>query len=158
DASSRARLGRLATPHAVIDTPVFMPVGTAATVKAMPQELLQELGAQIILANTYHLYLRPGYPLIKDLGGLHRFMSWPRGILTDSGGFQVMSQQGLRKISEEGVAFRSHLDGSQHFISPELAMDIQMALGSDIAMAFDECTPYPSTFEMTEQSLQLTTR
>lgn len=158
DGESRARLGRLQTPHAVIDTPVFMPVGTAASVKAMPQSFLTELGAQIILANTYHLYLRPGHELIQAMGGLHRFMSWDRAVLTDSGGFQVMSHAGLRKISEDGVTFRSHLDGSTHFISPELAMDIQMALGSDIAMAFDECTPYPSTFEITRQSLELTSR
>ncbi|MBI1747305.1 MAG: tRNA guanosine(34) transglycosylase Tgt [Acidobacteria bacterium] len=158
DDQSHARLGRITTPHAVIDTPVFMPVGTAGTVKAVPQEQLAELGAQIILSNTYHLYLRPGHELIRDLGGLHQFIAWRRAILTDSGGFQVMSHQGLRKISEEGVTFRSHLDGLKHFISPEKAMDIQMALGSDIAMAFDECTPYPSTVEMTRISLELTSR
>ncbi len=139
-----ARLGRLTTPHGVIDTPAFMPVGTAATVKGLTQQALEDLGAQIILANTYHLYLRPGHELIRQLGGLHAFMSWPRPILTDSGGFQVFSLSDLRKVSDEGVRFRSHLDGSEHFLSPELALDIQMALGSDIIMVLDECIEAPA--------------
>lgn len=134
-----ARLGRLSTPRGVIETPAFMPVGTAATVKGQTQQDLENLGAQIILANTYHLYLRPGHELIRSLGGLHRFMSWPHPILTDSGGFQVFSLSGLRKVSNEGVVFRSHLDGSEHFLSPEKAVEIEIALGSDIAMVLDEC-------------------
>jgi queuine tRNA-ribosyltransferase len=133
-----ARLGRLTTPHGVIDTPAFMPVGTAATVKGQTQQDLETLGAQIILGNTYHLYLRPGHELIRSMGGLHSFMSWPHPILTDSGGFQVFSLSDLRKVTDEGVTFRSHLDGSEHFLSPEKALDIEMALGSDIAMVLDE--------------------
>jgi len=143
-------------PHAVVETPVFMPVGTAGSVKAVPQHLLEELDARIILGNTYHLYLRPGHELIRRMGGLHRFMSWPRAILTDSGGFQVFSLNELRKISEEGVEFRSHLDGSTHFFSPEHSMDVQIALGSDISMAFDECTEYPADYSRARRSLDLT--
>src|SRR5579864_8479518 len=134
-----ARLGRLTTPHGVIETPAFMPVGTAATVKGQTQQDLEDLDAQIILANTYHLYLRPGHELIRAMGGLHRFMSWPRPILTDSGGFQVFSLSSLRKVSDEGATFRSHLDGSEHFLSPEKSVEIQIALGADIAMVLDEC-------------------
>src|SRR5216684_4345259 len=155
---SGARLGRLITPHSVVDTPVFMPVGTAATVKGLTQESLEELGIQILLGNTYHLYLRPGHELIRRMGGLHRFMSWPRALLTDSGGFQVFSLNELRKVSEEGVKFRSHLDGSSHFFSPEHSMDVQMALGADIIMAFDECTEYPADRARARQSLELTLR
>src|SRR5271154_4062483 len=139
-----ARLGRLTTPHGVIETPAFMPVGTAATVKGQTQQDLEDLGVQIILANTYHLSLRPGHELIREMGGLHSFMSWPRPILTDSGGFQVFSLSALRKVSDEGVTFRSHLDGSEHFLSPEKAMEIEIALGADIIMALDECIETPS--------------
>ncbi len=145
-------------PHAAVETPVFMPVGTVASVKAVPQHLLEEIDARIILGNTYHLYLRPGHEVIRRLGGLHRFMSWPRAILTDSGGFQVFSLNELRKVTEEGVHFRSHLDGSSHFFSPEHSMDVQIALGSDIAMAFDECTEYPADYERARKSLDLTLR
>ena len=145
-------------PHAAIETPVFMPVGTAGSVKAVPQHLLEELDARIILGNTYHLYLRPGHELIRRTGGLHRFMSWPRAILTDSGGFQVFSLNELRKVTEDGVEFRSHLDGSAHFFSPEHSMDVQIALGSDIAMAFDECTEYPAEYTRARRSLDLTLR
>jgi queuine tRNA-ribosyltransferase len=142
-----ARLGRLTTPHGVIDTPVFMPVGTAGTVKGLTQQALTELGVQILLGNTYHLYLRPGHERIRQLGGLHKFMSWPGAILTDSGGFQVFSLADLRKISDDGVVFRSHLDGSEHFLTPEKSIEIQQALGSDIAMVFDECIEYPADYE-----------
>jgi len=145
-------------PHATVQTPVFMPVGTQATVKAIPQNLLEELNAQIILGNTYHLYLRPGHELIRRLGGLHQFMSWPRALLTDSGGFQVFSLSELRKVTEDGVRFRSHLDGSSHFFSPEHSMDVQLALGADIIMAFDECTEYPTDYARARQSLDLTLR
>ena len=145
-------------PHGPVQTPVFMPVGTAGTVKAIPQHLLEELDAQIILSNTYHLYLRPGHELVRRMGGLHRFISWPRPMLTDSGGFQVFSLNKLRKVSEEGVKFRSHLDGSTHFFSPEHSMDVQMALGADIIMAFDECTEYPADRDRAQQSLELTLR
>src|SRR5580692_7276886 len=145
-------------PHAKVETPVFMPVGTVASVKAVPQHLLEELGARIILGNTYHLYLRPGHELIRRMGGLHRFMSWNRAILTDSGGFQVFSLNELRKVTEDGVQFRSHLDGSSHFFSPEHSMDVQMALGADIIMAFDECTEYPADRTRALQSLELTLR
>ena len=134
-----ARLGRLKTPHGVIETPAFMPVGTAATVKGLTQDTLESLGVQILLSNTYHLYLRPGHELIRELGGLHSFMSWQHPILTDSGGFQVFSLADLRKVSDDGVTFRSHLDGSEHFLSPENAIEIQIALGSDIVMVLDEC-------------------
>ena len=155
---SGARLGRLHTPHGVIETPIFMPVGTQATVKSMTPEELKEIGSQIILSNTYHLYMRPGHDLVKEAGGLHKFMNWDRPILTDSGGFQVFSLGPLRKITEEGVHFRSHIDGSKHFISPEKAMEIQNALGSDIMMAFDECAPYPADREYVKNSLERTTR
>ncbi|HEV2205380.1 MAG TPA: tRNA guanosine(34) transglycosylase Tgt, partial [Candidatus Acidoferrales bacterium] len=141
---SGARLGRLTTPHGTIDTPAFMPVGTAATVKAQTQQDLEALGAQIILANTYHLYLRPGHELIREMGGLHRFMSWPRAILTDSGGYQVFSLADLRKVSDGGVTFRSHIDGSEHFLSPEKALEIEIALGADIIMVLDECIEAPA--------------
>ncbi|MCC0665527.1 tRNA guanosine(34) transglycosylase Tgt [Clostridioides sp. ZZV15-6597] len=155
---SGARLGRLHTPHGIIETPIFMPVGTQATVKSMTPEELKEIGSQIILSNTYHLYMRPGHELIKKAGGLHKFMNWDKPILTDSGGFQVFSLGPLRKIKEEGVEFRSHLDGSKHFLTPEKAMEIQNALGSDIMMAFDECTPYPADREYVKNSLERTTR
>ena len=141
--SGPARAGKLITPHGEIETPVFMPVGTLATVKGVSQDLLEELGVQILLGNTYHLYLRPGVEQIRKFGGLHGFMSWPRSILTDSGGFQVFSLSELRKVTEEGVTFRSHLDGSSHFFSPESAMEAQIGLGADIIMAFDECTEFP---------------
>lgn len=155
---SGARLGKLHTPRGVINTPIFMPVGTAATVKAMTPEELKEMNAEIILSNTYHLYLRPGHELIEKAGGLHKFMHWDRPILTDSGGFQVFSLGDLRKITEEGVEFRSHIDGSKHFLSPEKAMEIQNALGSDIMMAFDECAPYPADHDYVKRSLERTTR
>jgi queuine tRNA-ribosyltransferase len=153
-----ARRASMALPHATVQTPVFMPVGTQATVKAIPQHLLEQLGAQIILGNTYHLYLRPGHELIRRLGGLHQFMSWPRALLTDSGGFQVFSLSDLRKVTEDGVQFRSHLDGSSHFFSPEHSIDVQIALGADIIMAFDECTEYPADFARARKSLDLTLR
>jgi queuine tRNA-ribosyltransferase len=143
-------------PHRAVETPVFMPVGTAGTVKAVAQDVLEALGAEIILANTYHLYLRPGHEAIGRMGGLHRFMSWPRALLTDSGGFQVFSLSGLRKVTDEGVRFRSHLDGSSHFFTPEHSMDVQIALGADICMAFDECTEYPAERSRAEESLRLT--
>ena len=158
DPGCAARLGSLTTAHGKIETPIFMPVGTQATVKAMTPEELVEVGSQIILANTYHLYLRPGHELIERLGGLHRFMHWDRPILTDSGGFQVFSLGELRKISEEGVKFRSHIDGSSHFISPEVSIAIQESLGADIAMCFDECPPYPADYAYVQKSLELTTR
>jgi queuine tRNA-ribosyltransferase len=152
-----ARLGRLTTPHGVIETPVFMPIGTAATVKALTQEALESLGARIILANTYHLFLRPGHALIGKLGGLHKFMSWNRAILTDSGGFQVFSLADLRKITDEGVRFRSHLDGSEHLLTPEKAVEIQLALGSDIAMVLDECIETPAPREIAQAAVTRTT-
>ncbi|HXU36329.1 MAG TPA: tRNA guanosine(34) transglycosylase Tgt [Blastocatellia bacterium] len=153
-----ARAGRITTAHGVIDTPAFMPVGTQGTVKALTQQMLEDAGASIILGNTYHLYLRPGHETVNQLGGLHRFISWERPILTDSGGFQVFSLNELRRLSEEGVAFQSHIDGSAHFLSPEKSMDIQAALGSDIVMAFDECTPFPASREEALASLELTNR
>ena len=153
-----ARAGRLNTPHGSFDTPMFMPVGTQGTVKTLSPEELHTMGAGVILGNTYHLFLRPGHEIVKKAGGLHRFMNWDGAILTDSGGFQVFSLGALRKISEEGVAFRSHHDGSKQFLSPEKSMEIQMALGSDIAMAFDECTPYPADYEYACRSMRLTTR
>ena len=143
-------------PHQRVETPVFMPVGTAGTVKAVPQNVLEELGAEIILGNTYHLYLRPGHEAIRRMGGLHKFISWDRAMLTDSGGFQVFSLSELRKVTDEGVRFRSHLDGSSHFFTPEHSMDVQIALGADIAMAFDECTEYPAERKRAEDSLRLT--
>ena len=159
DKNSGARRGVIHTPHGDIQTPVFMPVGTQATVKSMtPEELKQDVKAQIILANTYHLYLRPGHDLVKEAGGLHKFMNWDRPILTDSGGFQVFSLSGLRKINEEGANFTSHLDGSKHLFTPEKVMEIEEALGADIIMAFDECCPYPSTYEYTKASMERTTR
>jgi queuine tRNA-ribosyltransferase len=173
-----ARTARIDTAHGPIDTPTFMPVGTAATVKAVPQDILEDLGseklgsdklgsdklgsdklgAQIILGNTYHLYLRPGHELVRKLGGLHRFMSWERALLTDSGGFQVFSLSELRKVSEEGVSFRSHLDGTSHLFTPERSMEIQIALGADIVMAFDECTEHPAERDRARQSMELTLR
>lgn len=153
-----ARTGLLTTPHGVINTPVFMPVGTQATVKTMAPEELKEMGATIILGNTYHLYMRPGHKLVEKAGGLHRFMNWDRSILTDSGGFQVFSLADLRDISEEGVHFRSHIDGSRHFISPEKAVEIQNSLGSDIMMAFDECPPYPCEYDYAKKSMNITAR
>jgi queuine tRNA-ribosyltransferase len=152
------RRATMVLPHGSVETPVFMPVGTAASVKAVPQHLLEDLDAQIILGNTYHLYLRPGHELVQRMGGLHRFMSWPRPILTDSGGFQVFSLNALRKVTEDGVEFRSHLDGSKHFFSPEHSMDVQIALGADICMAFDECTEYPADRERVRRSLDTTLR
>jgi len=156
DIQSGARLGRIMTSHGEVHTPVFMPVGTQGTVKALLPETLSELGVEMILGNTYHLYLRPGHQLIRDLGGLHHFMHWDKPILTDSGGFQVYSLGALRKITEAGVLFQSHIDGSRHFISPEIAVSIQKALGSDIVMCLDECTPYPVTLREAEKSLDLT--
>ena len=153
-----SRRGVIHTPHGDIQTPVFMPVGTQATVKSMTPEELKEVNAQIILSNTYHLFLRPGHELVKEAGGLHNFMHWDRPILTDSGGFQVFSLGKLRKITEEGVEFQSHLDGSKKFLSPEKAMEVENALGSDIMMAFDECCTYPSTYEYTKKSMERTTR
>lgn len=159
DKKTGARLGVIHLPHGDVETPVFMPVGTQATVKSMtPDEMKDEIKANIILSNTYHLYLRPGHELVKEAGGLHKFMNWDRNILTDSGGFQVFSLGDLRKITEEGVEFRSHIDGSKHFISPEKSMEIQNYLGSDIMMAFDECAPYPSSYEYVQKSMERTTR
>jgi len=156
--ADKARTAKLRTPHAEIATPVFMPVGTGASVKGVPQDILEDLGAQIILGNTYHLYLRPGVETVRKLGGLHRFMSWNRAILTDSGGFQVFSLSELRKVNEEGVTFRSHLDGSSHFFSPESAMEAQIGLGADIIMAFDECTEYPADQARMRESMEMTAR
>ena len=159
DAKTGARRGRIHTPHGIIETPVFMPVGTCGTVKAMtPEELKNEVKAKIILSNTYHLFLRPGDDLVAEAGGLHKFMNWDGAILTDSGGFQVFSLSDLRNITEEGVAFKSHLDGSKLFISPEKSISIQNNLGSDIMMAFDECVPYPADYEYTRKSMERTTR
>jgi queuine tRNA-ribosyltransferase len=153
-----ARLGRISTPHGEVETPVFMPVGTLGSVKGVPQHILEELGVQILLGNTYHLYLRPGHEAIREMGGLHQFMSWKRSILTDSGGFQVFSLNELRKVSERGVEFRSHLDGSTHFFTPERSMEIQIALGADIIMAFDECTEHPATRERARESMEMTSQ
>jgi queuine tRNA-ribosyltransferase len=153
-----ARVGRLTTAHGVIETPAFMPVGTAATVKAMTPDAVAATGARIVLGNTYHLMLRPGAERIAALGGLHRFMNWPGAILTDSGGFQVMSLAALRKISEAGVEFRSHLDGSRHLLSPERSVEIQHLLAADITMAFDECTPFPAERAVVEGSMELSMR
>jgi queuine tRNA-ribosyltransferase len=153
-----ARLGRLITPHGAIETPVFMPVGTLASVKGISQDILEELGVEILLGNTYHLYLRPGVDQVRQLGGLHSFMAWPRAILTDSGGFQVFSLNDLRVVTEEGVTFRSHLDGSSHFLSPESAMEAQIGLSADIIMAFDECTEYPADHGRMRKSMELTLR
>src|SRR5579864_9057191 len=156
--NGKGRRGRLHIPHAPIQTPVFMPVGTVASVKGVPQEILEELGAQIILGNNYHLYLRPGVDTVRKMGGLHGFMSWRRAILTDSGGFQVFSLNELRKVNEEGVTFRSHLDGSSHFFSPESAMAAQIGLGADVIMAFDECTEYPADTARARASMEMTAR
>jgi len=153
-----ARLGTLRTPHGAIESPVFMPVGTLASVKGVPQHILEQLGVQILLGNTYHLYLRPGHEAIREIGGLHRFMSWDGSILTDSGGFQIFSLNELRKVSERGVDFRSHLDGSSHFFTPERSMEIQIALGADIVMAFDECTEHPAGRERARESMEMTAR
>ena len=159
DKSTGARRGVVHTPHGDIQTPVFMPVGTQATVKSMtPDELKEMVGAQIILSNTYHLYLRPGQDIVKEAGGLHKFMNWDRPILTDCGGFQVFSLSALRTITEDGVEFRSHLDGSKHFFSPESVMKIEEDLGADIIMSFDECVEYPASYEYTKQSMERTTR
>ena len=158
DKTTGARRGVVHTPHGDIQTPIFMPVGTQATVKSMTVEELKENGAQIILSNTYHLYLRPGERIVKEAGGLHNFMRWDRPILTDCGGFQVFSLSDLRTISEDGVEFKSHLDGSKHFFSPEKVMQIEEDLGADIIMSFDECCPYPSTYEYTKNSMERTTR
>jgi queuine tRNA-ribosyltransferase len=155
---SGARLGRIHTPHGVIETPAFMPVGTQATVKTLSPEELKQMDAHIILSNTYHLFLRPGHELVRQAGGLHRFMNWDRPILTDSGGFQVFSLSEMRKITEEGVHFRSHLNGDKMFLSPEVAMHVQNALGADIMMAFDECPPYPADYAYAKQSLERTSR
>ncbi|MCK9274545.1 MAG: tRNA guanosine(34) transglycosylase Tgt [Syntrophales bacterium] len=158
DAGSRARLGTLTTSHGQIKTPAFMPVGTQATVKSLLPETVRQLGADIILGNTYHLYLRPGHELIRKMGGLHEFMNWHHPILTDSGGFQIYSLGALRKLSEKGVVFRSHIDGSSHVMTPEYCIAIQHALGSDIMMCLDECLSYPASFDETEKSLELTVR
>ena len=158
DEGTGARAGVLHTPHGSFPTPIFMPVGTQATVKAVSPDELKDLGAGIILSNTYHLFLRPGMELVREAGGLHKFMHWDRGILTDSGGFQVFSLGELRKITEEGVTVRSHIDGSKQFLSPEISVEVQTALGSDIVMAFDECVPYPADYDYTKQSLDRTLR
>lgn len=159
DISCSARAGEIETAHGTIKTPIFMPVGTAGTVKGVHQhELENEIKAQIILGNTYHLYLRPGIEVLKTGGGLHQFNGWDKPILTDSGGYQVYSLSGRRKIKEEGVTFQSHIDGSKHFFSPEVAMDIQRAIGADIMMAFDECTPYPCDYNYAKKSMQMTHR
>ncbi len=158
DNSTAARAGLLETPHGPIETPVFMPVGTQATIKALTPREVEETGARIILSNTYHLYLRPGYELVRKAGGLHAFMNWQKPILTDSGGYQVFSLAGLRKITEEGVKFQSHIDGSYHFLTPEKVMEIQNALGADIIMAFDDCVHYPATHQETLAALERTSR
>jgi len=158
DSFTRARVGLISTPHGTVKTPVFMPVGTQATVKTMTPDEVWDIGGRVVLANTYHLYLRPGHDLIASAGGLHNFMSWKGSILTDSGGFQVFSLGPLREVTEDGVFFRSHIDGSTHFFSPEKVMEIEEALGADIVMAFDECTPYPCEYEYAKESLSRTTR
>lgn len=159
EAKTSARLGKITVSHGEINTPIFAPVGTAGIVKTLSKEDLASVGAEMILCNTYHLFLRPGHELIKRMGGLHRFISWDKPILTDSGGFQVFSLGELRKITEEGVIFQSHLDGGQkHFITPETAIEIQEELGADIIMTFDECIPYPSTYDYTKTSMEMTTR
>src|SRR6266516_3394999 len=158
DRDTKARRGRLKTAHGVIDTPAFMPVGTQGSVKGVSPRELCELNAQIVLGNTYHLFVRPGLDVIKHFGGLHNFMSWDGPILTDSGGYQIFSLAKLRKITEEGVEFQNHIDGARAFISPEIAMEIQMLLGSDIAMALDECVPYPCEYDYAAQSTEMTTR
>ncbi|HVO59340.1 MAG TPA: tRNA guanosine(34) transglycosylase Tgt, partial [Terriglobales bacterium] len=154
----KARAGRMITPHGVVQTPVFMPVGTLGTVKAVAQDVLEEIGVEILLNNTYHLYLRPGVEMVRSLGGVQRFMAWDKPILTDSGGFQVFSLSELRKVTEEGVAFRSHLDGSSHMFTPESSIAAQIGLGADIIMAFDECTEHPASRERARDSMELTLR
>jgi len=158
EGSTKARLGRMITRHGMVTTPAFFPVGTQGTVKSLTPEELLEMGVEGILGNTYHLYLKPGHEIIGRLGGLHRFIHWERPILTDSGGYQIFSLAKLRKITEEGVMFQSHIDGSEHFLTPEKVVEIQRTLGSDIAMVLDECVPYPSTFEYVQNSIKLTTR
>ncbi|MFT4024036.1 MAG: tRNA guanosine(34) transglycosylase Tgt, partial [Flavihumibacter sp.] len=159
DQGSAARAGLIRTDHGTIETPIFMPVGTAGSVKAVSQlQLQQEINAQIILGNTYHLYLRPGTDVLEAAGGLHRFNGWDRPILTDSGGYQVFSLAGSRKLTEEGALFQSHIDGSKHLFTAEKVMDIQRSIGADIIMAFDECTPYPSEFTYARKSMELTHR
>ena len=159
DQLSGARAGTITTDHGVIQTPIFMPVGTAGSVKAVSQQQLKtDVDAQIILGNTYHLYLRPGLDVLETAGGLHKFNGWDRPILTDSGGYQVFSLAGTRKITEEGVMFQSHIDGSRHMFSPEYVMDIERVIGADIMMAFDECPPYPSDYNYAEKSMHLTHR
>ncbi|MFN8416031.1 MAG: tRNA guanosine(34) transglycosylase Tgt [Cytophagaceae bacterium] len=159
DAQSKARAGKITTAHGTIETPIFMPVGTAGSVKAMHQQELKDVAnAPIILGNTYHLYLRPGLNILEQAGGLHKFIGWDRAILTDSGGYQVYSLSGIRKINEEGVKFKSHIDGSSHFFTPEYAIDIQRTIGADIIMAFDECTPYPCDYSYAKNSMHLTHR
>ena len=156
DSQTKARAGLLETPHGAVQTPVFMPVGTLGSVKGLSQEALEQLGVELLLANTYHLHLRPGEQVIQELGGLHRFISWPRPILTDSGGYQVLSLSELREIHDEGVRFRSHLDGSLHFLSPERAVEIQLALGSDILMVLDECIEFPAGLLRAEKAMERT--
>ena len=158
DSRTGARRGRITTPHGTIETPVFMPVGTQATVKAMKPEDVEKTGAEIILGNTYHLYLRPGEDIVREAGGLHKFMNWHRPILTDSGGFQVFSLGKFRKITEEGAKFKSYIDGSSHMMTPESSIEVQTALGSDIMMAFDECVAYPAEKKYVARSLERTTR
>ncbi len=158
DPFTRARGGLLHTPHGIVETPVFMPVGTAGTVKGMAQEQLEELGVNLLLGNTYHLYLRPGHETIREFGGLHRFMGWPHAILTDSGGFQIMSLKGLGQVTEDGFHFRSHLDGSSHTLSPERAVEVQLALGADIIMTLDECVEFPSSHDTLRRAVKLTGR
>lgn len=158
DEKTKARLGVVHTPHGDIQTPCFMPVGTQATVKALTAEQVADTGAEILLCNTYHLFIRPGHEIVKEAGGLHKFMNWDKPILTDSGGFQVFSLGKLRKITEEGVTFQSHVDGSRKFLSPEVAMEVENALGADIIMAFDECAPYPADYNYVRNSMELTTR
>ena len=155
---SGARAGKVQTPHGVIDTPVFMPVGTNATVKALCMDQVEETGAQIILSNSYHLYLRPGLEVLKEAGGLHRFNDWHKPILTDSGGYQVFSLSGTRQITHDGVMFQSHIDGSRHMFTPEYVMDIQRVIGADIVMGFDECPPFPTDYSYAKDSLALTNR
>ncbi|MBI3896499.1 MAG: tRNA guanosine(34) transglycosylase Tgt [Acidobacteria bacterium] len=156
DSQTKARTGLLETPHGTVQTPVFMPVGTLGSIKGLSQELLEQLGIELLLANTYHLHLRPGEQVIRELGGLHRFISWPRSILTDSGGYQLFSLSELREVREEGVQFRSHLDGSAHFLSPEKAVEIQLALGSDILMVLDECIEFPAGLVRAEKAMERT--
>ena len=159
DITSKARAGTITTDHGIIETPIFMPVGTVASVKSVHQrELKDDINADIILGNTYHLYLRPGTQVLEKAGGLHKFMNWDRPLLTDSGGFQVYSLSGNNKIKEEGVKFKSHIDGSTHFFSPEVSMDIQRSIGADIFMAFDECTPYPCEYNYAKNSMHMTHR